>query len=66
MYGLDLLTKQEHVIWCAIERFKEEGATFLEEHGKLGKLYLAALTNDKDGFEEIYQDYQYNSIHCEY
>lgn len=58
MYGLDLLSKHEYKMLCVLENFQEEARCFLEEHGKMGKLYLAALTNDKEEFEELYRDYE--------
>jgi hypothetical protein len=62
MYGLDLLSKHEYKMLCIYENFQEDARCFLEDHGKLGKLYLAALTDDKKEFEELYRDYQFDCV----
>lgn len=58
MYGLDLLSKHEYKMLCALENFQEEARCFLEEQGRVGKMYLAALKEDIEEFERLYRDYE--------
>lgn len=62
MYGLDLLSKQEHKLLCAYENIQEDARCFLQAKGIVGKLYYAALTEDLKEFERLYSDYQFDNV----
>lgn len=65
MYGLDQLSKHEYKMLCVLEDFQEEARCFLEEQGRIGKMYLAALTGDNREFERLYRDYESDLVDVE-
>jgi len=62
MYGYDLLTNHEYELICAYDDIYDEALEFLESMGIKGKLYASVLTRNQNLFEELYRDYQCDSV----